>query len=154
MHFTTTRVQNYDGLQILLSVPTLVFTICKLVAALAAAATARVSFPTQNRLQAITRMAVVLVRLGHGDADSSTAGEELHLGSSFQCIHVDNLADSVQIIYLYWATRLLCPHHKGASSPHPIRVRRPDLWYQIAFVDSDTTVEQSLVSSAGGARGM
>ncbi len=46
------------------------------------------------------------------------------------------------------ATKLLCPHHKGAGSPHPIRVRGPDLWYQMALVD--TTVEQSLVSSAGG----
>ena len=37
------------------------------------------------------------------------------------------------------------------KSPHPIRVRGPDLWYQMALVD--TTVEQSLVSSAGGTRG-
>ncbi len=44
------------------------------------------------------------------------------------------------------ATKLFCPHHKGAGSPNPIRVGRPDLWYQMALVD--TTVEQSLVSSA------
>jgi hypothetical protein len=43
------------------------------------------------------------------------------------------------------------PTHEGAGSPHPIRVEGPDLWYQIALVD--TTVEQSLVSSAGGTRG-
>ena len=48
-------------------------------------------------------------------------------------------------------TKLLCPHHEGAGSPHPIRMGGPDLWYQIALVD--TTVEQSLVSSAGGTRG-
>jgi hypothetical protein len=44
-------------------------------------------------------------------------------------------------------TKLLCPSHKGTCSPHPIRVRGPDLWYQIALVD--TTVEQSLIISAG-----
>jgi hypothetical protein len=27
------------------------------------------------------------------------------------------------------------PHHKGAGSPHPIRVSGPDLWYQMALVD-------------------
>jgi hypothetical protein len=43
-------------------------------------------------------------------------------------------------------TKLLCPHHEGACSPHPIRVGGPDLWYQMALVD--TTAEQSLVSSA------
>ena len=50
-------------------------------------------------------------------------------------------------------TKLLCPHHEGAGSPHPIRVGGPDLWYQMALVD--TTVEQSLslVSSAEGTRG-
>ncbi len=48
-------------------------------------------------------------------------------------------------------TKLVCPHHEGAGSPHPIRVEGSDLWYQIALVD--TTVEQSLVSSAGGTRG-
>ena len=48
-------------------------------------------------------------------------------------------------------TKLLCPHHEGAGSPHPIRMEGPDLWYQIALVD--TTVEQSLVSSAGGTMG-
>ena len=48
-------------------------------------------------------------------------------------------------------TKLLCPHHEGAGSPHPIRVGRPDLWYQMALVD--TMVEQSLVSSAEGTRG-
>ena len=48
-------------------------------------------------------------------------------------------------------TKLLCPHHEGAGSPHPIRMKGPDLWYQIALVD--TTVEQSLVSSAGGDQG-
>jgi hypothetical protein len=42
------------------------------------------------------------------------------------------------------ATRLLCPHNKGASSTH---VRGPDLWYQMALVDN--TVEQSWVSSVG-----
>ncbi len=26
-------------------------------------------------------------------------------------------------------TKLLCPHHEGAGSPHPIRVGGPDLWY-------------------------
>ena len=44
----------------------------------------------------------------------------------------------------------VCPHHKGAGPPNPIRVEGPDLWYQMALVD--TTVERSLVSSAGGAR--
>ncbi len=39
------------------------------------------------------------------------------------------------------ATKLLCPHHKGAGSRHPITVGWPDLWYQMALVD--TTVEQS-----------
>ena len=48
-------------------------------------------------------------------------------------------------------TKLLCPHHEGAGAPHPFRVGGPDLWYQMTLVD--TTVEQSLVSSAGGARG-
>ena len=48
-------------------------------------------------------------------------------------------------------TKLLCPHREGAGSPHPIRVGGPDLWYQMALVD--TTVEQSLVSSAEGTRG-
>jgi hypothetical protein len=43
-------------------------------------------------------------------------------------------------------TKLLCPHHEGAGSPHPIRVGGPDLWYQMVLVY--TTVEQSLVSSA------
>jgi hypothetical protein len=38
-------------------------------------------------------------------------------------------------------TKLFCPQHKGAGSPHPIRVGGPDLWYQMALVD--TTVEQS-----------
>jgi hypothetical protein len=47
-------------------------------------------------------------------------------------------------------TKLLCPHHEGADSPHPIRVEGPDLWYQMALVD--TTVEQGLVSSAEGTR--
>ncbi len=44
--------------------------------------------------------------------------------------------------------RLLCPHHEGAGAPHPIRVGGSDLWYQMALVD--TTVKQSLASSAGG----
>ena len=48
-------------------------------------------------------------------------------------------------------TKLLCPHHEGAGAPHPYRVGGPDLWYQMTLVG--TTVEQSLVSSAGGARG-
>ncbi len=49
-------------------------------------------------------------------------------------------------------TKLLCPHHEGAGFPHPIRVGGPDIWYQMALVD--TTVErQSLVSSAEGTRG-
>ena len=48
-------------------------------------------------------------------------------------------------------TKLLCPHHEGAGAPHPIRAGGPDLWYQMALVD--TTVEQSLVSSAEGTRG-
>jgi hypothetical protein len=48
-------------------------------------------------------------------------------------------------------TKLLCPHHEGAGGPHPIRVGWPDLWYQMVLVD--TTVEQSLASSAGGTRG-
>ena len=47
-------------------------------------------------------------------------------------------------------TKLLCPHHEGAGAPHPFRVGGPDLWYQMTLVD--TTLEQSLVSSAGGAR--
>jgi hypothetical protein len=46
-------------------------------------------------------------------------------------------------------TKLLCPHHEGAGSPHPIRVGGPDLWYQMALVD--TTVDQSL--PAEGTRG-
>jgi hypothetical protein len=33
-------------------------------------------------------------------------------------------------------TKLLCPHHEGAGSPHPIRVGGPDLWYQMALVDT------------------
>ncbi len=49
-------------------------------------------------------------------------------------------------------TKLLCPHHEGASAPHPIRAGGPDLWYQMALVD--TTVEQSLISSAGGDEGV
>ncbi len=36
-------------------------------------------------------------------------------------------------------TKLLCPHHEGAGSPHPIRVEGPDLWYQIALVDTAKT---------------
>ncbi len=48
-------------------------------------------------------------------------------------------------------TKLLCLHHEGAGSPHPIRVGGSDLSYQMALVD--TTVEQSLTSSAGGTRG-
>ncbi len=48
-------------------------------------------------------------------------------------------------------TKLLCPHHEGAGSPHPVRVGGPDLWYQMALVD--TVVKQSLVSSAEGTRG-
>jgi hypothetical protein len=36
---------------------------------------------------------------------------------------------------------VLCPHHEGAGSPHPIRVGGPDLWYQMALVD--TTVDTS-----------
>ncbi len=43
------------------------------------------------------------------------------------------------------------PNHEGAGSPYPLRVGGPDLWYQIALVD--TTVEQSLVSSTEGTRG-
>jgi hypothetical protein len=49
-------------------------------------------------------------------------------------------------------TKLLCPHHEGAGAPHPIRAGGPDLWYQMALVD--TTVEQSLISSAGGDEGV
>ncbi len=30
-------------------------------------------------------------------------------------------------------TKLLCPHHEGAGSPHPIRVGGPDLWYLMAL---------------------
>jgi hypothetical protein len=48
-------------------------------------------------------------------------------------------------------TKLLCPHHEGAGSAHPIRVGGAALWYQMALVD--TTVEQSKVSSAEGTRG-
>ncbi len=48
-------------------------------------------------------------------------------------------------------TKLLCPHYEGAGSPHPVRAGGPDLWYQMALVD--TTVEQSLVSSAKVTRG-
>ncbi len=33
-------------------------------------------------------------------------------------------------------TKLLCPHREGAGSPHPIRVGGPDLWYQMALVDT------------------
>ncbi len=49
-------------------------------------------------------------------------------------------------------TKLLCPHHEGAGSLHPVRVWGPDLWYQMAAL-VDTTVEQSLVSSTEGTRG-
>jgi hypothetical protein len=49
-------------------------------------------------------------------------------------------------------TKLLCPHHEGAGAPHPIRAGGPDLWYQMALVD--TTVEQSLISSAGWDEGV
>jgi hypothetical protein len=45
-------------------------------------------------------------------------------------------------------TKLLCPHHEGAGAPYPIRAGGADLWYQMVLVD--TTVEQSLISSAGG----
>jgi hypothetical protein len=38
--------------------------------------------------------------------------------------------------------------HEGAGAPHPIRAGGPDLWYQMALVD--TTIKQSLISSAGG----
>ncbi len=48
-------------------------------------------------------------------------------------------------------TKLLSPHHEGAGAPHPIRAGGPDLWYQMVLVD--TTVEQSLISSAEGIRG-
>ncbi len=49
-------------------------------------------------------------------------------------------------------TKLFGPHHEGAGSPHNIRVtmKGPELWYQMALVD--TTVEQSLASSADGPR--
>jgi hypothetical protein len=39
-------------------------------------------------------------------------------------------------------TKLLCPHHEGAGSPHPIRVGGPDLWYQMALVDTNYSVQQ------------
>ena len=48
-------------------------------------------------------------------------------------------------------TKLLCPHHEDAGSPHPVRVGGPDLWYQMALMD--TTVEQGLVSFVEGTRG-
>ncbi len=43
------------------------------------------------------------------------------------------------------AIKLLCPHHEGAGAPHPIRVGGPDLWYQMAFVD--TTVDHQGTSA-------
>ena len=43
------------------------------------------------------------------------------------------------------------PTPRGRRLPHPVRVGGPDLWYQMALVD--TMVEQSLVSSAEGTRG-
>ncbi len=49
------------------------------------------------------------------------------------------------------AAKRVCPHHEGAVSSYPIRVGGPDLWYRMALVD--TTVEQSLVSSAEGTMG-
>jgi hypothetical protein len=58
-------------------------------------------------------------------------------------------------VYLYCTqppqaevTKLVCAQYKGAGSPHPIRVGGPDLWYQMALVN--TTVKQSLVSSILG----
>ena len=66
---------------------------------------------------------------------------ELRLRARFYCTQPPHME----------MTKLLCPHHEGAGSPHPIRVGGPDLWYQMALVD--TTVEQSLVSSAEGTRG-
>ncbi len=38
------------------------------------------------------------------------------------------------------ATKLLCPHHEGASAPHLIRVVGADQWYQ---------TRMALVSAAG-----
>jgi hypothetical protein len=43
------------------------------------------------------------------------------------------------------------PTPLGRRLPHPIRVGQRDLWYQMSLVD--TTVKQSLASSAGGTRG-
>ncbi len=37
------------------------------------------------------------------------------------------------------------------AHPNPIKVGGPDLWYQMELVDS--TVEQSMISSAGGGAG-
>ncbi len=50
------------------------------------------------------------------------------------------------------STKLFCPHHEGAGAPYPIRAGGPDLWYQMALVD--TPVEQSLISFAGGDEGV
>jgi hypothetical protein len=50
-------------------------------------------------------------------------------------------------------TKLFGPQHEGADSSHNIRitVKGPDLWYQLAL--ADTTVGQSLASSAGWTKG-
>jgi hypothetical protein len=48
-------------------------------------------------------------------------------------------------------SKLLFPHHEGAGSPNPIRVR--GLMNVSHGVRLDTTVEHSLLSSAGGIRG-
>ncbi len=71
-------------------------------------------------------------------------------------IHVYSIACQDTLLYCTQpphaeATKLLCPHHEGAGFPPPIRVGGPDLLYQMALVD--TTVEQSLISSAEGTRG-
>ncbi len=64
-------------------------------------------------------------------------------------------SESTLFIALSHSTRRLpsCDAHttRALAPPHPIRVGGPDLWYQMALVD--TTVEQSLVSSAEVTRG-
>ncbi len=74
-----------------------------------------------------------------------------------RCSMIKNAIELGEKSYIYCTqlvhlevTKLLCPHHEGAGCPHPVREGGPDLWYQMALVD--TTVERSLVSSAEGTR--
>ncbi len=77
------------------------------------------------------------------------------------CLARSTLERPAQVKHIYCTqpphaevTKLLCPHHEGACAPHPIRAGGPDLWYQPEMALVDTTVEQSLISSAGGDEGV